>query len=153
MTAFLQGLNALRANVFSTEHNDILCVVAENAGRLILFQNDRSSVHVDLQGILFGDVQGAAQFDRENNTAQLIDFSYDSGRLHFTIPFFLLGQNRRLLRGEEIRCTRRFRFYNYTTKNLPVNLLRENIAKIVRKVIDRDKKQERQEENVKKVHV
>ena len=77
-------------DVLALEVDDILCVIAENAGRLILFQHNGSTVHIDLQRILFRDVQGAAQLNGQHDPPQLIHFTHDSSRFH-TSRSFLLG--------------------------------------------------------------
>ena len=84
----LKFLDAIGTYVFALEIYDILGVVAEDTGRLIFFQDDRSAVHINLQRILLSNVQCAAQFDGEHDTAQFIYFSYDTRRFHMCIlPF------------------------------------------------------------------
>ena len=87
VAAFLQGLDTLGADVLAAENHDILGVIAENAGGLILSEDNRGTIHVDLQRVLFGDIQRTAQFDRQDDAAQLINFPNDSGRLQFYHPF------------------------------------------------------------------
>ena len=48
MAALLKGLDTLGADVLTTEHNDILGIITENTGRLILSEDNGSTVHVDL---------------------------------------------------------------------------------------------------------
>jgi len=87
VAAFLKGLDALGANVLSTEHNHVLGIITEDTGGLILLQDDRRSIHVDLQRILFCDIQRAAQFDRKDDATQFIYFPHDSGRFQINHPF------------------------------------------------------------------
>ena len=63
-----QLLETVCADILALKDRDILCTIAENAGGLILLQHDGGPVHVDFQGILFRDVQRAAQFNGENDT-------------------------------------------------------------------------------------
>ena len=76
----LQGLDAPGAYVLAPVGDYVLRVITENAGGLILLQNDRSSVHIDLKGILFCNIQSTAQFNRENDTPQLVHLTNDAGR-------------------------------------------------------------------------
>ena len=65
----LKGLDALRADIFPVVDDHVLGVVTEDTGRLILLQHDGRTIHVNLQGILLRNVQGAAQLNREYDTA------------------------------------------------------------------------------------
>ena len=65
----LQGLDALGADVLPVIDDHVLGVVTEDAGGLILLQHDGRTIHVNFQGILFRNVQGAAQLNREYDTA------------------------------------------------------------------------------------
>ena len=49
--------DTVQADIFALEGSHIKGAVAENAGRLILLQNDLVAVHVDLQRIPLVDVQ------------------------------------------------------------------------------------------------
>ena len=75
----LQFPDAVGAYVFTLEVDHILGVVAENAGGLVLFQYNGGAVHIDLQRILFRDVQGAAQFDGQDDPPQFIYFAHNAG--------------------------------------------------------------------------
>jgi hypothetical protein len=70
---------AFLADVFATKMCDIVGVTAENAGWLVLFQDNFFLVNVDLQRVFFCDAQGAAQFDRDYHPAELVHLSYDTG--------------------------------------------------------------------------
>ena len=78
MSALLQSLDALGADVFTVEYYDILGIIAENAGGLVLLQDNGRTIHVDFKRILFCYVKGTAQFDGKNDAAQLVHFSHDS---------------------------------------------------------------------------
>ena len=78
----LQLRQAAGADVPAFILDDILYIVAESAGGLILLQNDLIAVHVDLQGILLRDIQGAPQFNGQNDAAEAVHLSDDSGSLH-----------------------------------------------------------------------
>ena len=77
-----QFLQAVRTDVLPLEDGDILGAVTENAGGLILFQHDRRPVHINLQGILFGDVQCASEFDGEDDSPQFVDPTDNSSGFH-----------------------------------------------------------------------
>ena len=82
------------AQIFQTAHADIFplegCNVpgipTKNAGGLVLIQDDRRPVHINLQGVALRDVQGAAQLDRQYDTSQFIDLTNDSGCFHLLYP-------------------------------------------------------------------
>ena len=77
---FVHFLDAIAANIFAAELRDIVGIAAEHAGtgRLVFAENDLVGIHVDFQGIFFIDTQSAAEFDRNNNTPQLINLANDS---------------------------------------------------------------------------
>ena len=75
-------MRAGAANILAFVMDDVLCVAAENAGGLVLFQHDLISIHIDFQGILYLDIHGAAQFNGQHNTAQFINLANNTGRLH-----------------------------------------------------------------------
>ena len=70
--------NAVRADILALEADHILCIVAENAGRLIFAENNIISVNIYFQCIFLRDIQSAAHLDRQYNTAKLIDLTNDS---------------------------------------------------------------------------
>ena len=74
-----QLTDAVGADILALEVDDILGVITENTGGLILFQHDGRAVHIDLQGVLLRDVQGAAQLDGQHDAAQLVHLPYDAG--------------------------------------------------------------------------
>ena len=86
---FAQFLQALGANVLALEIDHVMCIVTENAGRLILLQNDRIAVYVDFQSVALSDAHSAAQLDGQDDAAQLIYFSYDTGSFHCWVPSFI----------------------------------------------------------------
>ena len=83
-------LDAVEADVFALEVDHVLGVIAEDAGGLILFQNNGGAVHIDFQRIFFGDIQGAAQLNGKNDPAKLVDFAHDSSRFHVTHSLFMM---------------------------------------------------------------
>ena len=75
LNLFLELFDAIRADVLSFIADDVLGAVAENAGRMILVKNDIIAFNKNLKSVFFSDVQCAAQFDREYDSAQLINLS------------------------------------------------------------------------------
>ena len=71
--------DAARADVLALEVDDILRVVAKDAGRLIFTKNNGVVVYIDLQRVALRNIQRAAELDGENDSAQLIDFTYNPG--------------------------------------------------------------------------
>ena len=74
----LKFLDAVGTYVFALEVDHIFCVIAKNAGGLVLFQHNGGAVHINLQGVLFRDVQCAAKLDRKNDPSELVDFTYSN---------------------------------------------------------------------------
>ena len=72
-----QCLHTIAANIFVLVSRHTFGITTEHTGGSILFQHDRIPIHIDFKCILFRDVQSPPQFDRQNNSAQLIYFSYD----------------------------------------------------------------------------
>jgi hypothetical protein len=95
--ALLKRFDALWADVLAVEHDDVLGIVAEDTGGLILPQNDGRTIHVDLKGIFLRDVQGAAQLDGKHDTAQLINFPHNTGRFQFDHPFLVIRDRRKAI--------------------------------------------------------
>lgn len=83
----LQLFQALAADVLPLVGDHIAGVVAEDAGGLILAQDDRVAIHIDLQGVALVNVQGAAQLDGKDDPTQFIDFSDNSGGFHVHFSF------------------------------------------------------------------
>ena len=73
-----QLAHAVGTDVFPAECRYVAGVAAEHAGGLTLPQNDASAVHIDLEGILFRNVQGAPQLDGQNDAAQLVHLADDT---------------------------------------------------------------------------
>ena len=70
------------ADIFPPVGNEPLLGRAEDAGGLVFLQDDAVILHEDLQLIPFRDVQGAAKFDRQDDTSQIVHFSNDPRRFH-----------------------------------------------------------------------
>lgn len=83
----LQLLETVGADIFAAEIDHVLGIVAENAGGLILLQDDGGSIYIDLQRVLFRDVQCAPELDGENDPAEFIDLSDNAGRFHSDTSF------------------------------------------------------------------
>ena len=93
----LKFTDAVGADVLAFKIDDIFGVITENAGGLILLQDDGGTIHVDLQGVFLRDVQGAAQLDRQHDTAQLIDLPHNTGRFQFDHPFLVIRDRRKAI--------------------------------------------------------
>lgn len=66
------------ANVFAFVVDYVACVVAENASRLIFFEQDVIVVNKDLDRIFFVEVKCTSQLDRQNDSAQVVNSSDDA---------------------------------------------------------------------------
>ena len=86
----LQIVKALCTYVLALEHSDAACICAESARGHILLQDDLIVLNVDLKAVLNADVKSSSQFDRDNDSAEFINFSYDSCGLYHDI-FLLLS--------------------------------------------------------------
>jgi hypothetical protein len=68
----LQLSEALSADFLAFKLDDVGRVVAEDAGRLILTENDIVAVNEDLNGIALGQVEGVSQFLGDDDSSKLI---------------------------------------------------------------------------------
>ena len=76
--ACAQLLHAVGADVLASVVFDISAVAAEDAGRLILLENNGFAIDIDFDSVLLRDVQRAAQLDGQNDSAELVDLSDDA---------------------------------------------------------------------------
>lgn len=74
----LKGGNTISADELSLEYRNIVGISAEYAGGLILFKNDLIIVYKNLNGVLCLNVKCIADFDREYDSSELVDFSYNA---------------------------------------------------------------------------
>lgn len=82
----LKLLNTCRTNTLAIEINNVICVVAKNASRLIFLQDDSVAVSEDLNSVLLLDVQHLSDFDRKHDSSKFIYLAYYSGGLHKDSP-------------------------------------------------------------------
>ena len=59
--------------------NNVAGIAAENAGRMILFQNDAVILHENFDHILKIDIHRSAQFNGENDPSEGIELANDTG--------------------------------------------------------------------------
>ena len=78
----LELIQTFGANTLAVEKYDVVGVVAENAGRVVLLENDTVIIGENLNGILYFDVHCLSDFDRKNDSSQLVYFSDHSGGFH-----------------------------------------------------------------------
>ena len=74
----LQIRKAFGAYVLALEYRYAAGVRAECAGGEILFQYDLVVLHINFQTVLDFDPQCSAEFNRYNDSPQIIDFPYTS---------------------------------------------------------------------------
>ena len=82
----LQLFNTCRANTLAVEIYNIICVVAENACRLILLQNNSVAVCEDLNSVLLLNIQHLSDFNGKNDSSEFIYLANYSGGLHKDSP-------------------------------------------------------------------
>ena len=82
---FVHGADAVGADVLALVVDDVLRVVAEDAGRLILAQDDGLTIHEDLDAVLLLDTERSSQLDGKHDTAELVNFSNNTGRFHKSV--------------------------------------------------------------------
>jgi hypothetical protein len=78
----LQLFQAMRTDHLVLKGREITAASAEEAVRFIFAQNHGRALHKDLKHVFRTDVKRAAQFDGEDNTAQGIQLTYNTCRLH-----------------------------------------------------------------------
>ena len=76
--ACAQLLHAVGTDVLAAVVLDVPAVTAEDAGRLVLLENNGLAVDIDFDSVLLRDVQRAAQLDGQNDSAELVDLSDDA---------------------------------------------------------------------------
>ena len=81
---------AIAADILTLEVDNVLCVTAEYAGRLVLLEDDMIAVNVDFQSVLYFDAHSAAQLNREHDatsssTLRTIPVDFIFNTLHFFI--------------------------------------------------------------------
>ena len=81
-----QLVAAAAANVLVIIDGQLFLGAAEDAAGKILLENDLVAVHINLNVTVDVDAQGAAQLYGENDAAEVVNFSYDTGRFHGTVP-------------------------------------------------------------------
>ena len=62
-----QSGDAGGTNILSLIEFKVIIAIADNAGRLMLFQYDRVICHVNLQGVALCDIHGTAQLDGQHD--------------------------------------------------------------------------------------
>ena len=78
-----EGFETIRADELALEICYVACVVAEDAGRLILLEDDLVLVNEDIDCVAVLDVHCVSDLDREYYSAEFVDLSYDTSRFHF----------------------------------------------------------------------
>ena len=78
----LQFAQAFFAYDLTSENFGVVHTAAEDACRLVFFQNDGVFVHEDFNGILAGKRKVLSDLDGENDPSEFIDASDDSSRFH-----------------------------------------------------------------------
>ena len=73
-----QLCDAVGADILAFKVDYVLCVIAENAGRLIFAENNVVSVNIYFQCVFLRDIQGASHLDRQNDAAEFIDLTDNS---------------------------------------------------------------------------
>ena len=83
----LQSLQALGAEAFAVEQDDIFGCVAENAGGHILLQDDAVSLYEQLDLVPNVDTQIFTHSLGQDDAPQLVDTFQDSLGFHRVLPF------------------------------------------------------------------
>lgn len=89
----LDLIEASGTDALTVKENDIVGVVAENAGGMIFLKDDAVIVGEDLDRVLYLDVHRLADLDGENNSAQLVNFSDHTCRFHNWVCPFICYSN------------------------------------------------------------
>ena len=86
----LQSRKAGGADAASLEEDDLVGIVAENAGGLILLQDDAISVNEHFECVSRIKLHAGAELLRDQNASELVDLFYKSGRFHWCNLSFLI---------------------------------------------------------------
>ena len=66
---------------------DVAGVTAEDAGRLVLLEDDGVVLDEYLQGVVVGNLQGTAKLDRQLETPHAVNAAHNAGGSHRKNPF------------------------------------------------------------------
>jgi hypothetical protein len=72
------------ADILPLHRNDVRGIVAENAGRLILPQDDIIFLNEDFYGVPNLKLKRAAELHGDDNPPERIQFPYDPGSFHIS---------------------------------------------------------------------
>lgn len=93
MGSFFELCNALAADIFALEVDDVVFISAENAVLSELSENDGIFFNIDLQSVLLTDIKTSAELDRENDSSEFVDFTGNSCCFHiYYLSFLCLGE-------------------------------------------------------------
>ena len=76
--ACAQLLHAVGADALAAVVLDVPAITAEDAGRLVLLENNGLAVDIDFDSVLLRNVECTAQLDGQNDSAELDDLSDDT---------------------------------------------------------------------------
>lgn len=82
-------MRAIAADILTLEVDNVLCVTAEYARRLVLLEDDMIAVNVDFQSVLYFDAHSAAQLNRKHDATKFINLTNNTGGFHFQHTPFL----------------------------------------------------------------
>ena len=66
------------ANVFALEADQIVGVITEKTGGMVLFENDGFFVYEDFNGVFDVDAKGPAKLNRDDHPTESIHFPNDT---------------------------------------------------------------------------
>ena len=89
MGSFFELCDTFAANILALEVNDVVFVAAENAVLLEFSEDNGIFLNIDLQSVLFANIKTSAEFDRENDSSEFIDFTGNSCCFHSNSLSFL----------------------------------------------------------------
>jgi len=69
---FRHLVDAVLTYYFAAKSFNIIGIAAENAGRFILLKDDFFPIHINFQSVLNLNIEGSAQFNRNNYSAKLV---------------------------------------------------------------------------------
>ena len=86
----LERFETVGADELALEVCNVACVVAEDAGRFVLLEDDLVFIYEDLNSIAVLDIHGVSDFDRENYSAEFVYLSYYACGLHDLLPPYIM---------------------------------------------------------------
>lgn len=124
LNLFLKQAYACLADTLTVEINNVICIIAKYARRLIFLENYLISIGKNLYCVLLLYIQHFSDLYRENYSSQLIDLSDYTGRFQSVLPpivfatIAVLPQYKLIIHKKASNVNSFLHFFSKKTKNL-----------------------------------